>query len=157
MRTALIFLLVLGVAHAEPPKSTLDIQADRLELTQKSGEIRFEGHVIARQDTLELRCTRLIARSHQGGEVDSLVADGGVSIQTGRLSAKAKTARYDRKKGTLVLTGNPTVKRGKDRLSGARITFWPETGRMVIEQAKGQISVPRIADLDRRRPTKKAP
>ena len=41
MRIVLIFLLVIGAAHAEPPKSTLDVQADRLELTQKSGEIRF--------------------------------------------------------------------------------------------------------------------
>ncbi|MCB9548635.1 MAG: hypothetical protein H6706_22750 [Myxococcales bacterium] len=137
-----VFALLLALAA--PPAETLDIRAARLELDQATGQVRFTGEVVARQGDLELRCAVLEARYGKDGEVDGLSASGGVTVTQGELSARADAARYQRGEDRLELTGSPEVTRGKDRLSGARIVYWPGQGRVVVEQARGRIQAPRI-------------
>ncbi|MEZ4463693.1 MAG: LptA/OstA family protein [bacterium] len=129
---------------AAPPTETLDIQAARLELDQATGQATFSGDVVVRQGELVLRCAVLEARYGDDGEVDGLVASGGVTVTQGELSARAETARYLRAEDRLELAGHPEVTRGKDRLGGARIVYWPGQGRLVVEQARGRIQAPRI-------------
>ncbi len=148
MRLLLIPLAFLLVAADEAP---LDVRADRMELLQKKGLVRFEGHVVATQDDLTLRCTSLVARSRKDGEVAEMTATGEVVVEAEGLRATAAKARWSKAEGTLVFTGNPRVVRGDDVLSGERIVLWPKQGRVVIERAHGRLGrVPRIADLDRR-------
>lgn len=144
---AVLLLLALvaapGVRAAE--QAPLDVRADRVELDQRAGVARFEGGVVARQDAVELRCERLTARYGESGEVTAVVAEGGVRVTSERLAATAERARFDRAAGVLVLTGEPEVRRGDDRLRGETIRIWPEAGRVVVEKARGRITVPRIA------------
>ncbi len=141
---ALGLLSVCSPTHAAP----LDVSSDRMELLQRTGEIRFEGNVVATQEDLTLRCARLLARYRKDGEVAELVAEGGVELRAEGLRATAARAHYRRDLGTLELVGDPKVERGHDQLTGARIIFWPDEGRMVVERARGRLGrVPRMARL----------
>jgi lipopolysaccharide export system protein LptA len=133
---ALLIACLPTTASAEQP---LDIRADRLELDQKARTAVFEGAVQASQADLTLTCTRLIARYDAEGRVAALSAEGDVRVRSEALDAQAATARWDRESGELVLTGKPRVRRGVDRLAGDRIRYWPETGRVVVEGARGTL------------------
>jgi lipopolysaccharide transport protein LptA len=138
---ALLALLLVAARDAAP----LDVRADRFELDQSAGTARFEGNVVATQDDVELRCARLVARYERDGQVAEVVADGGVHVQSKALAATAAEARFDRAAGELVLTGQPEVHRGPDTLRGNTIRIWPDTGRVVVEQARGTLMVPRLS------------
>lgn len=138
----LAWLLLTGADRAP-----LDVRAERVELSHKQGVVRFEGSVVATQEDLELRCTKVTVRYREDGEIDELVAEGDVRVAAEGLRATARRAIYKRTAGILELTGDPEVQRGADRLRGARIVFWPDEGRMVIEQARGTLSAPRLSGL----------
>jgi len=145
VRLCLLPLALLLVAADDAP---LDVRADRMELLQKTGLVRFEGHVEATQEQLTLRCETLVARTRKDGEVARLSAEGGVTVIADGLRATAAKAVWERGAGTLVFTGDPRVVRGEDVLSGTRIVLFPEEGRLVVTKARGRLGkVPRIADL----------
>lgn len=136
MLTLLILLLT--------PTAPLDVQADRLELDQKTGQVRFEGAVRATQGALTLRCARLSARYRKDGSLGDLRASGGVVVTQGDLSARAAEARYSAKDKRLELIGDPVVRRGPDELRGEKILYWPEQERLVVERARGRLQAPKL-------------
>lgn len=136
-------LLILSILLTPP--LPLDVQAERLELDQKTGQVRFEGDVRATQGDLRLRCGRLTARYLEDGSLGDLHATGGVSVTQGPLSATAQRARYFHADKRLELTGAPVVRRGTDELRGAKILYWPEQERLVVEQARGRLSAPKLS------------
>jgi lipopolysaccharide transport protein LptA len=138
-------LLALALVAAGGDRAALDIRADRLELDQPGGVARFEGNVVATQDEVELRCARLVARYDAKGEVGEVVAEGDVRVKSRDLAATAARASFDRAAGVLTLTGAPAVTRGPDHVRGETIRLWPDSGRVVVEQARGRLLVPRIA------------
>ena len=50
-------------------------------------------------------------------------------------------AEYDHKVGRLVLTGQPQVKR-PHHMTGDRIVVFVDEERVVVERARGRVSVP---------------
>lgn len=135
-------LLLLPLLLAPPVP--IDVQADRLELDQKTGKVRFEGNVRATQGQLHMRCNRLVAKYQKDGGLGDLHATGGVKVTQGALSATARSARYFHADKRLELTGDPIVRRGPDELKGAKIVYWPEQERLVVEQARGRLSAPAL-------------
>ncbi len=134
-------LLALLLAGADT--APLDIRAERMELRQKEGVVRFEGQVVATQEDFTLRCAKLTAR-YEKGAVVRLKASGGVEVHSDKLSAKAERVSWSKAAGTLVFEGAPSVTRGGDRLSGKRIVLHPEEGRVVVEQARGTLVAPKL-------------
>jgi lipopolysaccharide export system protein LptA len=156
-----IALTLAGTAQAAPPRAPasaaattraareapLDIQADRMDLDQPAGKVVFEGNVRASQPGFELRCVRLRARLAAGGGLSSLVAEGPLTVSVGEYTVRAQAADYDHDGGVLTLTGDPEVRRGTDHLTGARVRVWPDTGRVVVEQARGTVRAPALGRL----------
>lgn len=134
---------LLAAALLTPATAPLDIRADRLELDRKAGTARFTGGVEVAQGRLTLRCGALVA-TYTDGEVATLVAEGGVEVRGEDWVARAAEARYDRREGRLVLTGEPRIERGADVLRGERVSIWPDDERLVVEQARGRVQAPPI-------------
>lgn len=134
-------LLIAALLAPNGVAAPVDIRADRLELDQKAGTARFEGAVQVAQGKLTLRCAALDAR-YADGRVVALTATGGVTLTGEGWTAGASRAEWDRAQGRLVLTGDPRIERGGDTLRGARVVVWPDDERVVIEQARGRLTVP---------------
>jgi len=133
-----------GASRAE--NVPIEVEAARMEFDRKAGVARFEGEVRVRQADLELRCARLTANYSKAGEVRTLEIEGGLTVtldaQAG-LTARAARATLDRETGELRLAGEPEVVRGKDRLRGQSIVLFIETGRIVVEGARGVVHLPK--------------
>jgi len=125
----------------------MDIRAERLELDQRTGRLRFSGEVVATQGELELRCAWLEASYDEAGGVSDLRAGGGIRLRQGSLRAEAAEALYSRSAGSLELKGQPRVQRGADQLEGERVTFWPGEGRLLVTKARGRLQAPSLEDL----------
>lgn len=125
----------------------LDIRAEQLDFDRKAGVARFVGDVQARQGDFELRCARLVATYAADGQIETVTIEGGLTLTADGLTARAEQATLDRRTGEMLLTGHPELARGADRLAGDRIRFWPESGRVVVEKARGRVALPRLRPI----------
>ena len=136
-------------AHADEKSTSddppLDIRADHLELDQQAGVARFDGDVEVTQDRFRLRCNQLVVRYADDGAVTQLVASGAVQLRAHPFSARAGRAEIDVRQRSIVLTGEPEIRRHNNRagnrqvahLRGDRIKLWPDEGRLTIDQVRG--------------------
>jgi lipopolysaccharide export system protein LptA len=84
----------------------------------------------------------LVGLPEGGSEVDRLVAIGRVQMVQGNRRANCDRAEFDRRRGTLELTGNPEVAQGQDVLRGSRILIFTQTNRVdVVGQAAQRVQV----------------
>lgn len=135
-RTALALLLVgLGVtsALAQPSNAPITVEADQLEIDQKSGVSIYQGNVRLQQQTLLLLASRLELRSEQGG-VKQVYAEGSPvhlehrDPQTGALTrAEASNMEYRLGDGVLELKGDARLWREGEEFSGTHLIYESDT------------------------------
>ena len=140
---ALVGSLLISMAFAAPEKPiAVDIQAERVEIDQKLGRVLFSGGVRVSRGALVLACERLVARYEKNGVLIALTMRGRLTVHGKEFSAQAGYGEYDHKAGRLVLTGQPQVKRGPHHMTGDRIVVFVDEERVVVERARGRVSVP---------------
>jgi lipopolysaccharide export system protein LptA len=111
------------------------IDADTLTLRQARATAAWRGHVRATRGRTVLTAPELEATWDGAGEITRLVARGGVTaVEPGR-SARGERADFDVKRGVVVVTGRPEARQGQSRLLGSRVTFYPGTDRLEVDQA----------------------
>ncbi len=117
----------------------MEIAADRLEVDRKAGRAVFTGAVVATRGELALRCDRLVATYDPEGALETVVAEGRVSLASGRLEATAARADYRESEATIVLEGSLRVTDGKSTLTGERARILLDEERFVVEKARGRL------------------
>lgn len=133
-----------AVAQAQQPVSALkghnsdapiDLQADRLEVQDRSDRAIFAGNVHVKQDALTLDTSRLtVAYSSSGGvQINRLDASGGVTVRSPSETASGAFGIYDLDRKLITLVGNVVLQRGGSQLSGQRLVIDLDTGRAVID------------------------
>lgn len=122
--------------------SPLHVSGDRMEVRQQERTLVFEGHVIVQQDDVTLTGNRLKITAAAGGKsepsaivekIDHIEVEGDVKISQQDRLATADRAVFYHQEQKIVMTGNPTVSRGKDKIHGKLITIYLSQGRSVIE------------------------
>lgn len=133
---ALALLLSLAAHAAEEDGAPITVEADRLELNQKSGVSVYQGNVRLQQDTLLLLADRLELHS-KGGRLQQAVADGSpvrverTDPQSGELTrAEASHMEYRFADGLLELMGNAHLWRAGDEFSGKHLIY--DTGKQLV-------------------------
>ena len=118
-------------------KAQIHIVSDKMEVNSRKNLIVFIGNVEANQGKTRLKANRLEIYTlenkqfsskrrptpkDRAGEIDRIVAIGNVEMeQAKRRFATAARLEYQESTGIAVLTGNPRVWEGKNRLVGAKI------------------------------------
>ncbi|MDE0341527.1 MAG: lipopolysaccharide transport periplasmic protein LptA [Nitrospinae bacterium] len=118
-------------------KAQIHIVSDKMEVNSRKNLIVFIGNVEANQGKIKLKANRLEIYTletkrfgskrkstprDRAGEIDRIVALGNVEMdQAKRRFATAARLEYRESTGIAVLTGNPRVWEGKNRLVGAKI------------------------------------
>lgn len=144
---------------SSPP---ISISADQMEANDQQSLIIFTGNVVTRQEDMILNCDRMrvyyateeTASSASGSEKESstdstagnvlggresqikrIEAEGNVKITKGDRVAQAQKAVYYAKSSprTIILTGDPRVWQDKDFLTGAKITYFLDENRSLVE------------------------
>lgn len=159
--TLCLFFLSAAIhpALAAPPKAgspipggkaiksdaPLHIASDRLEVKQNEKTIFFEGHVVVQQEDLTItgKILKVFAAASAGKDknsessmmdkIDRIEIEGDVKISQQDKVATADKAVYYHDEQKIVLTGNPVVSQGADKVQGRMITLYIEQGRSVVE------------------------
>lgn len=142
------------------PEKPIHIAADRLEADQNEELVRFVDNVVVVQDDTVLNCDLLIIHyqsrqkresesgdelaglAQTGGQIKRLLAIGRVQMAQGERRATCDRAEYDHRTGTIVLTGNPEVRQGRDVLRGAKIVIQVKNRRVrIVGQGSRRVTV----------------
>lgn len=117
-------------------KAPVDVDADRIEVLDRSDRAIFSGNVRVRQAGLTLSAGRLtVAYDNAGGGVDieRLDASGGVTVTSASETATGDFAVYDLPRRLITMVGGVTLTQGANRISGGRLVIDLDTGRSVID------------------------
>lgn len=141
---ALIMALGLGAAFAQGASVAfgglqhdsslpVEITADELTVDQATGSAVFAGNVVAGQGEMRLSAARVQVEyaTRDGkatGEINQLVATGGVTLVNGAEAAEAQRAVYAVGSGEIVMTGDVVLTQGVNALSGEKLTVDLNTG-----------------------------
>jgi len=106
------------------------ITSDRLLYDYKNAFAVFEDNVVVIDPGLKLTSDNLLVRFDDEGEVEFIEAKGQVYIQQEGLTARSEVATYDIKKATIVLQVNPVVQREGAMLTGDKVIYYREEGRL---------------------------
>jgi lipopolysaccharide export system protein LptA len=124
--------------------SPLRIASDRMEANQTDKTVLFEGHVVVKQDNLTITGKRLKVYSAEGlkdgaaqsamvDKIDRIEVEGDVTISQQDKTATAEKAVYYHQEQKIVLSGQPMVTQGEDRIQGRLITLLLAQGKSIVE------------------------
>lgn len=116
-------------------KAPIDVDAQRVEAQDRADRVIFSGDVVARQQALTLRTSRLtLAYSNNDGiDVNRIDASGGVVITSPSETVRGDFAVYDLNEGLITMVGNVRLERQGSFLNGGRLTLDLDTGRAVMD------------------------
>lgn len=145
-----------ATSRASSRAGEFEIRAQRLTLDPDANTARFAGEVVVRRGALVLRCERLdLTYDASAQRPTRLVAAGAVKLSQEGLFATAERAVWtptpkptappkasQSPKGSVALTGAPSVWRGPHRLRAKRIVVNLDTGVIDAEQPQGAFALP---------------
>lgn len=117
------------------------VEADLLEVDEKSSLATFSGNVTVSQEKMRLRTSRLEIRYRAGegqeAQIRTIDAKGGVLMTVDDQVARGTDAHYDLASETLTLTGAVVLSQGENAIRGDRLEVNLKTGRSrVVSSAK---------------------
>jgi lipopolysaccharide export system protein LptA len=110
-----------------------EIRSDRLVYDEEQALAEFNGNVHVRDARAALASKKLLLHLKENNEIDWIEALSEVIIQTEERKALADRASYYADDNKFVLEGDPKIKEGRNIMTGDRITFWQESGRVLCE------------------------
>jgi lipopolysaccharide export system protein LptA len=125
---------VTGTRYSRPP---LEIDAPRTSWDFKARSAVFEGGVTAKRGEFTLTCDTLTVTFAAGGKndaVDLAIAEGNVTISRDQRTATGERAELHGETGEVVLTGNPTLVEGTNRLNGEVVRLYLDDERISCEK-----------------------
>jgi lipopolysaccharide export system protein LptA len=129
---ALLSLVLSVGAHAldSDRKQAIEIQADRAELDEKTGEARYEGQVVLVQGSLTIKADLLVLKADGSQQLTAVVATGKPATfsqtpEAGKppVTARASTIDYQVARETLLLQGQAVVVQNNNVFQGERIEY----------------------------------
>jgi len=139
-KSAALFMMLMiagTVVRGEPAQTTNTvITSGRLTFDYKRYIAVFEEDVVAVDATMKLNCDKMTVLFDNENEVKSLSAVGNVRIVSEGRTGTCRKAIYLAKTGELVMAGDASMSRGRDTVSGNRITIWLNDDRMICEPGR---------------------
>lgn len=107
----------------------VQVDADQLSVSQTDGTATFSGNVVITQGTMKLQAASVVIRySADRKAIESLRAEGGVTLAAGTDAATAETAEYLPDPGDLTLIGNVVLTQGAAAISGEKLVLSLKSG-----------------------------
>jgi lipopolysaccharide export system protein LptA len=115
------------------------ITSDTLMFDYGRSTCVFEGNVVVTEPQVSMTCDKLYVFFDATNSVDSVVATDSVRVKQGDRTGSSDKAVYTAETGAIVMTGNATLTRGRDSISGDEITIYVNSekvtctpGRLVV-------------------------
>ena len=112
------------------------ITSERMELDYKETNamvIAFDENVRVTDPQYTMTADRMLVFLEGTNQIRRIIAVGHVDVAQPDKHATCEKAVYEHATGEIVLTGNPVLNRGADRVVGARIIVYQNDQRVVVE------------------------
>lgn len=110
------------------------VTADQLSVNQADGTATFTGNVVIVQGDMKVQAgTVLVHYSADKKAIQSLHAEGGVTVAAGTDAATSETADYMPDSGELILQGAVVLTQGQAAISGQKLTLSLKSGTGTME------------------------
>ena len=107
----------------------VQVTADQLSVNQADGTATFDGNVVIVQGDMRVQAGQvLVTYSPDKKAIQTLHAEGGVTVAAGGDAATSETADYMPDTGELILQGSVVLTQGQAALSGQKLTINLVTG-----------------------------
>ena len=114
--------------------AAVEVTADSLSIDQDTGRAVFEGNVIVGQGELRLSAAMVeVVYGADAGQIDRLIASGGVTFVTADEAAEAQEADYDIATGLLLLSGDVLLTQGASAISAGSMVINVTDGTATME------------------------
>lgn len=125
--------LVGGVEGSDEP---IYVYGDSVEAVGKL--VTLEGAARAVQGPAILSASRIVATLNDEQQPVAIEAQGEVRYTNGKEAVAGDTALYDDLARTITFTGDVVVTQGDSVITGGRLVYWIDTGRISLAPAAGQ-------------------
>jgi len=119
------------------PATTITSDSLSLDLSKKEGT--FSGSVKAVDPKFELNSDELIIYFDKDNKPERLVAKGNVAIKQADKTTSSRQAEYIIAERKIVLTGDPVVSQGPNRVNGNTITIYQDSEKMTVEGGRSTV------------------
>jgi len=126
------FFGMLGGA-AKTNNGGMTITSERIEYDYKELVIAFDEHVRVVDPQYTMTCDRMLVFLEGTNQIKRIIAVGNVDATQPDRHATCDKAVYEHATGEIVMTGNPILTRGADRVVGTKITVYQNDQRMVVD------------------------
>jgi len=124
-------------------KSPVTITSQTLELDHAGGKVTFKGNVKAVQGDMVIQCQEMDVLYQVSGEeaqmgaddIKEIIARGGVLLTQGDREVRGDLAHYYHNERKIIITGNPKLKQGLQRVQGSKIVVFLDQKRFLVEGA----------------------
>ena len=107
----------------------ISVEADQLSVDEANNTANFEGAVEIVQGDMSLSAARVtVYYGDTQTDISKMIASGNVVLNSAPDFAQAKQADFDIEGGTLILTGDVTVRQDGNNLTAQRIEIDLDTG-----------------------------
>lgn len=121
----------------------VEVQADKLTVSQTDGMAIFSGNVLVGQGDMRLAAAEVrVEYAADGKAIAKLHATGGVTLANKTDAAEAKDAVYTIATGTVVMTGDVLLTQGKSAISGQKLVMDLKAGTGVMEGRVSTVFMP---------------
>jgi lipopolysaccharide export system protein LptA len=112
----------------------VDIRSDEMTVDFEKRQIVFKGEVKVQQADFSLSAGEVTAVfGESADDIKKIIASDEVRIQKADKMAWGREAVYDREAATILLTGSPVLKQGRNFIKGREIQFRLDQDRMEIK------------------------
>lgn len=122
----LALLLCLGAtAGVFAQASPVEITADQFAVEEAAQKATFSGNVVVKRGAMTLWAGKVVVDYGSGGpsNIVSLVASGGVRLQTPEQSASGNRAEFNPKTQIVRLSGDVQITNGSGTMSGPELVL----------------------------------
>lgn len=101
----------------------VEVTADNLSVDQASGRAEFTGSVVIAQGQMRLAADGVTVQyaPNDRTRIDSLLANGNVTLVSGPDAAESAQASYDVTSGLVTLTGDVLLTQGQNVMAGEKL------------------------------------
>jgi lipopolysaccharide export system protein LptA len=112
----------------------VDIHSEEMTVDFEKNKIVFKGDVKVLQSDFSLTAGEVTAIfGESADDIKKIIASDDVKIQKAEKMAWGEQAVYDRESATILLTGTPVLKQGRNYIKGEEIHFSLDEDRMEVK------------------------
>jgi len=132
---------VFPAEEQDSSNSPVTITSRTLELDHIGGKVTFRGNVKAVQGDMVIQCQEMdvlyqasSGDAQMGSEnIKEIIARDGVLLNQGDREVTGELAHYYHNEQKIIITGNPKLKQGLQRIQGSKIIVYLDRKRFLVE------------------------